>query len=1071
MATLLVTVDSPAGADPVTPGGSSATQQADPLAAFDERSAALLAYRKRRPVIVTSLTSETSQTVARPDGTFETTRHMAPVRMRNDSGSWVDVDLTLQRRPDGTVAPRAHPRRLSLAGAGAAGEDALVGLGEGSERTTLGWSGALPEPVLDGRKATYVDVKPGVDLVVEARPTGFEYFLVVKHRQAAAQVASVAMPWDTGELAVAPRPAGGLELRSESGVVVDVPPAEMWDAQRSPSGEPVRRAPVALSTTGAGESTELVVTPDAAFLADPGVVYPVTIDPSINLEPAFDAYVQDTIVNTDKSGDTQLRLGYSDDPNEGCASGCTARSFLAFGGLGGYAGASVISAELFLWNFHSWSCTSAEWQTWRTTSVSSSTRWGSQPSWAALAGSSTGTKGYNSGCGDGWVSASVKDVFQYVFNNSGSTATVGIRATSETNHNGWKKFDSSEGAHSPYVQLVYNRKPRVPTGLAVNSCYSACASPAVVRSGAPQLAAVVSDPDGGTLRAEYEVWDNAKTTRKAASGTAVTGVASGTSRPWRVTPTLPDGTYHWRVRACDSYPPCGDFSGWFTFTVNTQDPSLPTVSGTPYTEKQTGTWNGGPGQAGSFTFGPNGAADVQEYVYSLNGANAVTVPSGTPQAEKLTVNQQQVATDETGFTAGANATIWRSPNLGHGGNGALKVSVTATAANSYGPQGDTYATVGGDNGGLRLGMQAGKRYLITGWIWVPAATGLNPGGTYGTSRGQRIVAFYNSGSAHIEVPSGKATATDAWNFVSLAVTIPSNATEAFVRLYNGSPTGPDKPVYWDHLSLRELTGTTTVTSITPSKDGLNVLSVQSRNTAGFTSDPRVYQFLVSPSTATWHWPLDEGTGTSAASVPDTRPVTFTEVGVSWTGGRVGAGAVTIGSGGRLTTAGSPVLDTTDPAGYTVAAWVRATDLASTRTAVSQDGIYTSMFRLGFRNDRDLDGDAVPDPAWCFSLTRADSSTAVVDAACTTDYVAPDDWVSLVGVYDPINGKIKLYVNGTPAVDGSYAEAAYTGAWSATASFAMGRAWPPAEFWSGDIDHVYAAQQVWDDNEIQQFALQ
>ncbi|MGN9912249.1 DNRLRE domain-containing protein [Phytohabitans sp. LJ34] len=854
---------------------------------------------------------------------------------------------------------------------------------------------------------------------------------------------------------------------------MDVPPAEMWDARRSPLGEPVRRAEVDLSTTGAGDSTELVVTPDAGFLADPRVVYPVTIDPSINLEPAFDAYVQDTIVNTDKSGDTQLRLGYSDDADEGCGSGCTARSFLAFGGLAGYADATVLSAELFLWNFHSWSCTATQWETWRTTSVSSSTRWGSQPSWAARAGTSTGTKGYSSSCGDGWVSSSVKDVFQYVFNNSGSTATVGIRATSETNHNGWKKFDSSEGAHSPYVQLVYNRTPRLPTGLAINSCYSACASPAVVRSGAPQVAAVVSDPDGGTLRAEYEVWDNAKTTRKAASGTAVTGVASGTSRPWRVTPTLADGTYHWKVRACDSHT-CGGFSGWFTFTVNTQDPSLPAVTSTAYPEKQTGTWNGAPGQAGAFTFGPNGAADVQEYIYSLNDANPITVPAGAPQTEKLTANQQQVGTDETGFTGSSNATIWRSPNLGHGGNGALKVTVATTAGNTYGPQGDTYATMGGDYGGLRLGMQAGKKYLITGWVWVPAATGLNPGGTYGTTRGQRIVAFYNSGSAHIEVPSGKATATEAWNFVSVAVTIPSNATEAFVRLYNGSPTGSGKSVYWDHLSLRELVGTSTDASITPPKDGLNVLSVQSRNTAGFTSDPKVYQFLVTPNTDVWHWALDEGAGTTAVSVPNTRPATVSGTGVTWAeSGFVGDSAVTLAGTGALQTA-SPVLNTTHTGGFTVAAWVRLTDPTSWRTAVGQDGTDTSRFRLGFRDDRDLDGDSVADPAWCFTLKQTDSSGASSDAACTTDYVVSGDWVSLVGVYDPIGSKVKMYVNGIPAVSGAYAEAAVTGTWAATGPFTIGRAMHLAgagDLWIGDVDHVYAAQQVWDDTEIQQFAAQ
>ncbi|MFB6398681.1 hypothetical protein AAFH96_37355, partial [Polymorphospora sp. 2-325] len=134
------------------------------------------------------------------------------------------------------------------------------------------------------------------------------------------------------------------------------------------------------------------------------------------------------------------------------------------------------------------------------------------------------------------------------------------------------------------------------------------------------------------LRAEYEVFNSAGTTRLAASGSTVTGVSSGSARWWRIVPSaggaLPTGTYQWRARACDSWT-CGAYSGWFVFEVVPDDLTLPTVSATPYAETSAGTWNGGPGQAGTFTFGPNSGSNVTEYVYQLNGGNAVTVAAGT----------------------------------------------------------------------------------------------------------------------------------------------------------------------------------------------------------------------------------------------------------------------------------------------------------------------------------------------------------------------------------------------------------------------------------------------------------
>src|SRR3712207_7115787 len=50
--------------------------------------------------------TETGQVFANPDGSYSARVHAKPVRTRRD-GRWVDIDTTLQRRPDGSVAPIA----------------------------------------------------------------------------------------------------------------------------------------------------------------------------------------------------------------------------------------------------------------------------------------------------------------------------------------------------------------------------------------------------------------------------------------------------------------------------------------------------------------------------------------------------------------------------------------------------------------------------------------------------------------------------------------------------------------------------------------------------------------------------------------------------------------------------------------------------------------------------------------------------------------------------------------------------------------------------------------------------
>ena len=100
-----------------------------------------------------------------------------------------------------------------------------------------------------------------------------------------------------------------------------------------------------------GRVVDLVITPDAKFLADPDTRYPVTVDPSTSsLSNVFDTYVQQG-ETVDWSADTELDFG---NPGTKNADGTprTAQSFISWN-------TSPIrtrwspDAKLSLWNFHS----------------------------------------------------------------------------------------------------------------------------------------------------------------------------------------------------------------------------------------------------------------------------------------------------------------------------------------------------------------------------------------------------------------------------------------------------------------------------------------------------------------------------------------------------------------------------------------------------------------------------------------------------------------------------------------------------------------------------------------------
>ncbi|MEV4263542.1 hypothetical protein [Kribbella sp. NPDC049584] len=301
--------------------------------------------------------SETSTTWANPDGTMTTEEHTAPIRFKDAKGAWKSIDLTLAEGTDGTVAPRGHGlglqlgRRNSVAG----GVFASAAAGTGRQVEWMApWK--LPQPSLDGTKATYAEVQPGVDLRLDARRSGFESDFVVKQRPADGVAPVWRIPLRTKGLTARQNADGAIEFVDAKNVVRSrIPVGQMWDAVTDEhTNLPVNTAAVAMSIeqVSPGKAT-LVIAPDAKWLLDPARAFPVTVDPTYANTPlysTFDAFVQSGWPN-DLSSTVDLRAGKNGTTTE--------RSFLNFAGAS-FQGKDITAANLSLYQYGATTCTATQ---------------------------------------------------------------------------------------------------------------------------------------------------------------------------------------------------------------------------------------------------------------------------------------------------------------------------------------------------------------------------------------------------------------------------------------------------------------------------------------------------------------------------------------------------------------------------------------------------------------------------------------------------------------------------------------------------------------------------------------
>ncbi|MFI5532970.1 DNRLRE domain-containing protein [Kitasatospora sp. NPDC051853] len=594
------------------PGTTPAAPANVPSAAASPSASASVSATAKETAPLSASPSATASATATPGATASATaqQHAARSALR-------------------AAAPAADPKTPA-----APAERDLVKVGNGEAQVELGWLGKLPKPKLSGNKATYVNARPGVDLVLEATRTGFEQFLVVKDRNAVSQAGTLNLPLDTTGYAVEKQDDGSIHLVDHVGhkPTVKVPAPVMWDAAvDEKSGEHLNRGAVSMELRGQGADAELVFTADAAFLTDPKTQYPVTIDPTVDLGTNFDTFVQKG-TTTDQSSSTDLKVGTYD-------GGTTvARSFLHFPTYG-FRGKQILGATLNLYNYHSFSCTAKEWEVWNTNYASTGTRWTAQPAWGQEYAWSFDTRDTDTGdayqCangdGSGWVKADVKNLAAAWAANSNDYNALGLKADNESDSYAWKRFYSSEGAYPPYLSVTYNSVPPTPSSMDVLP--SVPGNPAYTSSATPRFQVLAADADGGNVGVNVDLWKGSTFVngiyRTVPAGTylQVTPADLGVAK------LDEDTTYSIWGRVSDANAQ----SGWVgtAFVVDTVKPGAPFVTSPTYPAD--GLWHGGAGQAGQFTFTPvAGQTDLIGFVYTLDGGAPVTVAANQTITTSIT---------------------------------------------------------------------------------------------------------------------------------------------------------------------------------------------------------------------------------------------------------------------------------------------------------------------------------------------------------------------------------------------------------------------------------------------------
>ncbi|MFE4537416.1 LamG-like jellyroll fold domain-containing protein [Streptomyces scopuliridis] len=1104
------------------------------------------AKRSGKPVEVGSLRGERSDVFATPDGSLEAREYLRPVRARV-AGEWKPIDTELTRTADGEVSPKVSTVGLRFS---AGGDGPLVRLEKAGREVALSWPGSLPVPELGGSTATYRDILPGVDLRMGAQEDGFTQLLVVKTAEAAAseKLAELSLDLAAEGVDVRETAEGGLEAvdQGAQSAVFEAPKPMMWDSS-TPSGDGatparLRKAEAADGGDGGGEpgagesgklaavgvevpatGDALVLKPDADVLSGADTVYPVFIDPQW-YSPRASAWTMASKYWASSpqwkfNGDSDSGLGYCNwyycQPND------TKRLFYRIP-TSKFAGKSILSAEFVVRNTWSASCSSRSVELWRTKDISSSTTWNSQDVsgfWIKQLRSESFAYGYE-GCSAKDAEFDVKSAVQEAANGKWSTMTFGLRAASEVDEYGWKRFSDKA-----FLRVKYNRPPpQIKMSQLMMEYGGMCAKPdsaARIRTLGKIYANNVTDPDGDNVSVEFQAsWDTGDGKGMVArwSPARTTAMASGSSFAISLPTSVPkDKQVAWYARSYDG----AQYSPWSTvgsptgcyFVYDTKVPKAPSITSGEYPysdpEDPDAPWLDGMGKYGTFEL-KAADSDVVKYWFGVNidasSKNTVATTAGAARSMHILpprpgLNFVIARTFDAAGNGSEPYTHFFRVRAGQPERAAWDLDDPAGASQAQGTAGDRVADLrGGATPGVpgRLGTAVSfdgvDDYARTDIPTVATESGFSAAAWVKLSKtpdtAAIIAAQPGNHSPGFELYYSKSY--DRWVFNQfLSDTPDSNAVRAMAPTPGGVTAGE-----WTHLvgtysqtdgELKlyvqgKLVGTTPYTNPWDARRGLQIGAGSYSGKPGSffpgtIDDVHIYDKPLTATEVTRLYTKQPiGTGRPARAVfPMDEPADATQI-----TGRADVHPATLKGGAVLGKSGmegkaltldgvddyatAPAPHVNNRRSFTVSAWAKLPKSKPDHAGIiaTQAGDHKSGFELYYSSAYDR---------WVFNQFVSDTSDSGAIRAMQADGKTAygGEWTHLVGVHDTVVNQLTLYVNGVEAGQASVSETWYAG--GPVQIGAGSYEGQPGSFFPGQIDEVKLFDRPVSAGEVQQLFKQ
>ncbi len=628
------------------PGAATDSSTADSSTA--DSSATEQARRTGAPVELADRTTETSQVLANPDGTFTLRASQRAVRVRRD-GAWRAVDTTLRTTGNGSVAPVATDQDVTFSGGGTA---PLVTVRHQGGSLAFHWPTPLPAPLLDGDTATYPAVLPGVDLRLVAHEDSYSQVLVVHDAPAAANPALARIRMTVTGTGLTPRVGadGAVSATDTAGVeVLRGAPPVMWDSTADGRSGPAPTAAdpgsgrvtplrVESTTREAARSatdtsvTDLAVVPDPAALTGKDVVYPLYIDPSLAVRKQHWTVVTDNGWGPQYDTNALAQVGYCSGW-DGCNGSWRARSYFVFPttALQHRNGTRAVIHRANVFAYQVWSadhnCAGGQpTSIWRAGPFNAGTNWPG-PAEAPI-----DTEYSNAGgpCPSANLVFDVASSANLAAQNSLAALAFGLVAANENVPLQWKKFDNN-----PLLEVDFNFPPGQATNLRISNEVR-CTGVPVTPDAQPTVHSTATDNNAPPLqlRLGHEVWNSTRTTMVVNTPSPSPDViASGATGRWLLPDPLGDGSYSLRTAARNIYPGnanrdlWGPWSTWYSFAIDATAPATAPTVGTSE-DYPRGYWGAPAGAPGMIPVS-SPDSDIAGYAYTFSGSGTETVPSTT----------------------------------------------------------------------------------------------------------------------------------------------------------------------------------------------------------------------------------------------------------------------------------------------------------------------------------------------------------------------------------------------------------------------------------------------------------